>query len=138
VEETINGFDGTITGTMWNSGRNGIVFNGIDNSTSLPQKAIDTVDKLEVGTISILFNFEDNLDQQPIQPLLYLGIDDENEMNDLFIIEIGHNRSFNRKLYVTWMRNGHVSLRFDTYFPLQEKKWYHLVVVFSSDGNTGF
>ncbi len=56
----------------------------------------------------------------------------------MFIIEIGHARQGNRKLYVTWVINGRPVLCFDSGFNLMPGKWYHLVVVVSKGDNTAY
>jgi len=90
------------------------------------------------GSISLWFKFEDVLDKERILPIFYLGIASEKERDNMFIIEIGHAKPNNRKLYVTWIINGRPVLCFDSGFNLEPGKWYHLVVVVSKKGNTAY
>ena len=90
------------------------------------------------GSISLWFKFEEPPNDQKVLPIFYLGIANETENDNMFIIEIGHARQGNRKLYVTWIINDRPVLCFDSGFNLKPGKWYHLVVVVSKGSNTAY
>ena len=138
--DSINEFHGTIFGAYWITGKigNALYFDGENDLINLPRNATDFIGSLEEGTITFWFNYTYNLNQQEIQPLFYMGIDDEDELDNMFIVEVGHKNPANRKLYVTWVINGGIPLCFDTGFNLEEKRWYHFALVVGSNGNTGY
>ncbi len=140
AHDSANGFDGTVYGEKWVKGRigNALDFDGADDFVNLPQNAINIIGNLSKGTIAFWFNYTYNLNEQEIQPLFYLGIDDENEPDNMFIIEIGHKNPANRRLYITWVINNRIPLCFDTGFNLEEKEWYHFAAVVGPNGNTGY
>ncbi len=139
AEEIINGFDGSVSGANWTSGvfGNALQFDGVDDFVNITQNAIATLGNLDQGSIAFWFNYFYNLDVRRIQPIFYLGINDKDEPDNMFIIEVGHADSSNRKLYVTWVDSG-LLLCFDSGFNLEEKVWYHLVVVVGPSGNTAY
>ena len=97
-------------------------------------EAIAEVGELTQGSISLAFRYEET--GQNVLPILYIG---DRKGESLFIIEIGHRGSNNRRLYVTWIPNGDKpALCFDSGFNLKPGKWYHLVVVVSEEGNTAY
>lgn len=138
--DSVNDFHGTVYGASWIAGKigNALDFDGENDFIDLPRNAIDFIGSLEKGTIAFWFYYNYNLDQQEIQPMFYIGIDDENETDNMFIIEIGHKNPANKKLYVTWVVGRRIPLCFDTGFNLEEKRWYHFAVVVGPNGNTGY
>lgn len=140
AEETINDFNGTVTGAIWTSGvfGNALEFDGVDDLVNVTQSAIATIGSLSQGTIAFWFKYVYNLDHREIQPLFYLGIDDTDELDTMFIIEIGHANPLNRRLYATWVVEGQIPLCFDTGSNLEENSWYHFAVVVGPTGNTGY
>jgi hypothetical protein len=144
-------YDGTIHGTTWVEGKKGsaLYFDGIDDYIILSQNAINSIGSLTQGTIAFWFKFESTLDTQTIMPIIYLGNEDKDKQDSIFIIEIGHSDMEaetltvdpdNTKLYVTWIdqtQNTDPILCFDTNQNLEENTWYHFALVVSSDGNTG-
>ncbi|MHA2357739.1 MAG: hypothetical protein ACXABK_03090, partial [Candidatus Heimdallarchaeaceae archaeon] len=140
AEESVNGFNGSVIGASWTSGvyGNALEFDGVNDFVNVSQSAISTTGNLDQGTIVFWFNYDYNLDQQEIQPLFYLGINDENETDNMFIIEVGHANAANRKLYVTWVGGAGIPLCFDTGINLLEGVWYHFAVVVGPSGNTGY
>ncbi len=140
AHDSVNEFHGVVYGASWIYGKigNALDFDGENDFVILPQSAINFIGSLDEGTIAFWFYYDYNLDQQEIQPLFYLGIDNENELDNMFIIEIGHKNPANRKLYVTWVVDGRIPLCFDSGFHLEEKRWYHFAVVVNPYGNTGY
>ena len=136
------GFHATVIGDpTWVQGmRNyAINFDGTNDYVDMPQDAIDYIGDLDQGTIAFWFNFTNNLQNQNIIPLFYLGIDNENDNDNMFIVEIGHGTTQNTRLYVTWIINQQIPLLcYDTGFNLDENTWYHFAVVVSPEGNTGY
>lgn len=106
-------------------------------------KEIETFRNLSYGAISVWFQYTDMLDSQSILPIFYAGTE-ENEPKDLLIIEIGHNKPGNKKLYFTVVHNNRIPLCFDSKDSLissqslEPGQWYHFVVNISPKGNTGF
>lgn len=105
--------------------------------------------EISEGTIAFWFNFESILETQTVMPILYLGSDDGSD--NMFIIEIGHSGGShgagsssdpdpsNTKMYTTWIKNNMLPfLCFDTNINLEENRWYHMAVVISENGNTGY
>jgi len=116
---------------------NAVYFNG-KGYIKFSKKTIETLGKLKKGSISLWFKYIDVLNKQEILPIFYLGISSENKTDNMFIIEIGHAKPGNKKLYVTWVINGKPVLCFDSRVNLESGKWYHLVVVVSYHGNTAY
>ncbi len=137
-----NDFHGTIIGnaTRINGMRgNALEFDGEDDYVDMPLDAVNYIGNLSQGTIAFWFNFTNILQKQKIIPLFYIGIDNENDEDDLFIIEIGHGGTQNTHLYVTWIIDQQIPvLCYDTNFNLNEHQWYHFTVVVGPDGNTGY
>jgi hypothetical protein len=140
--DSANGYHGIVNGgATWVSGQieNALLFDGIEDYVDLPQNAITDIGSLSQGTIVLWFKYSYNLDQQEISPLFYIGIDNENDPDNMFIIEIGHRNPSNTRLYVTWIKNNQVPiLCFDSRFLLNENQWYHFAVVVGPEGNTGY
>lgn len=139
--ERVQGLNGIIEGDPFLG--EGVVgsalfFDGIDDRVVFPENVIEVIAKLKQGTIAFWFKFDYNLDRQEIQPMFYLGVDDERKIPNHFIIEIGHRRPRNLKLYVTWVVNNRVPLCYDSGFNLIPGEWYHLALVVSEQGNTGY
>ena len=145
-------FDGTIYGNAtWGTGKKGnaLYFDGIDDYVKLSQDAIDSIGNLSIGTISFWINYTSILDSQVIMPIFYIGNEDKNDDDSLFVIEIGHfgtdtsetdvpNPS-DKKLYATWVdinQEQNPFLCFDTNENLEENTWIHFTVVVKSSGNT--
>ncbi len=60
AEETINEFNGTITGATWTSGvfGNALEFDGIDDLVNITESAITTIGSLSKETIVFWFKYE--------------------------------------------------------------------------------
>ncbi|MCL5018765.1 MAG: LamG domain-containing protein [Candidatus Pacearchaeota archaeon] len=125
-------------------------FNGVDDFVDL-SSSVSEVKPITEGTIALSFKFDSLLDTQSIMPVLYFGMDNENDPDNMFVIEMGHSGgSFgegsssqpdpsNKKLYVTWMKdNQQPFLCFDSNENLEENVWYHLTVVVDETGNRGY
>jgi len=152
--DSANGFHGTVSGgATWSAGKvgNSLYFDGIDDHVILPSSAIENIKDLAQGTISFWFNYESLLDEQPIMPIFYLGNDNVEDSESIFIIEIGHSDPespiytldpSNKKLYVTWTdwENNNLDplLCYDSLDNLEENTWYHFALVVGPDGNTGY
>jgi hypothetical protein len=137
-----NDFHADVIGEpVWVEGMRGnaLYFDGTNDYVEMPQDAVEYIGDLEKGTIAFWLNFENILQNQDIIPLFYIGIDNEYDEDDLFIIEIGHGTIQNTRLYVTWIIDQQIPvLCYDTAFNLEENKWYHFAVSVGPDGNTGF
>jgi len=137
-----NDFHATVIGNAtWIQGMRGnaLKFDGVNDYVNMPQNAVSYIGNLSQGTIAFWFNFTNTLQNQSIIPLFYIGIDDENDDDDLFIVEIGHGGTQNTRLYVTWIINQQIPvLCYDTGFNLNEDQWYHFAVVVGPNGNTGY
>jgi len=116
----------------------GMFFDGATDAVDLPVEALDAVGALTEGTIFVRFRYLNELDVRPIEPLVYMGIDNEGDADNLFVIEIGHDSASNHRLYFTWVRNGSLRLCFDTNFNLQQGKMYSFAGIVGPDGNTGY
>lgn len=141
VKDQVYGFIGTVLGEpriIEGVMGNALLFDGNDDYVALSSEVIESIGELHEGSISLWFKFDYNLDKQSIQPIFYLGIDDEKDVDNMFIIEIGHRRRENTKLYVTWVIEGRVRLCFDSGFNLKAGQWYHLVVIVNGEGNTAY
>lgn len=125
-----------------------IYFDGVDDYVKFSQETLNTIGNLNQGTIAFWFNFNSLLDTQTVMPLLFIGMDNEQDTDNLYVIELGHS-SFeglgtrpdpnNKKLYSTWIRdNREPFLCFDSNRDLEENKWHHFALVVGSDGNTGY
>jgi len=115
-----------------------VAFDGRDDRLIFSPQALAAMKELGQGTIAFWFRFEDVLHRQAILPLFYFGMAGERDEHNLLVIEIGHRRPGNRKLYVTWVAEDRVVLCFDTGFNLEPGQWYHFALVVSKQGNTGF
>ncbi len=138
VSEKVRSRTGRLEGSA--SFEKGVIDNAIhlDGSGYVDlSSAIQDISNMHEGTISLWFKFE-NVNQN-VLPILYFGRGDEEE-DSLFVIEIGHAKSSNRKLYVTWVTGGRrPALCFDSGYNLDPERWYHLVVVVGKDeGNTAY
>ncbi len=139
--DVASGLNGTIHGTRPAEGRvDGCLwFDGEDDYVDFPSGVIDAIGSLEQGTIAFWFNYSYILDRQEIEPLFHLGIDDGDEQDNMFIIELGHKYPVIRRLYVTWVIGQQIPvLCFDTGFHLDAGEWYHFAVTVGPDGNTGY
>jgi len=145
-------YNGIVHGATWVEGKKGsaLYFDGIDDYVMLSQNAINSIGSLTQGTIAFWFKYESLLDTQTIMPILYLGNEDKNDQDSIFIIEIGHSDTQeqtltpdpdNKKLYVTLTdltQNSDPILCFDTNQNLTENTWYHFALVVGTDNNTGY
>ena len=145
-------YDGTIHGATWVDRKKGsaLYFDGVDDYISLSYNAINSLGSLTQGTIAFWFKFESLLDTQTIMPIIYVGNEDKNDQDSIFIIEIGHSDTDeetltfdpdNKKLYVTWTdltQNTDPVLCFDSNQNLTENTWYHFTLVVGPSGNTGY
>ena len=139
-DSSVNGNDGLVQGATWNQGviGNCLRFDGDGDYVDFPQTAIDDIEALSQGTISLWFNYRYIVGQKKLQPFFYIGRDNQDVPQNHFIIEIGHFNVGNRKLYVTWIVDGDIPLCFDSGFNLNENRWYHFAVVVGPEGNTGY
>jgi hypothetical protein len=137
-----NNFHASIVGDpLWvpGMGSAALFFDGINDYIDMPLDAVEYIGGLSKGTIVFWFRFVNTLQNQNIIPLFYIGIDNENDDDDLFIIEIGHGGTYNTRLYVTWIIDQQIPvLCYDSGFNLDENQWYHFAVVVGPDGNTGY
>ena len=117
--------------------REALLFNG-SGYVRFSRDTASLLGSLREGSISLWFKYEEPPNEQKVLPIFYLGKASEAGEDNMFIIEIGHARPGNRKLYVTWVIGGRPALCFDTGFNLQPGKWYHLVVVVGGEGNTAY
>jgi len=126
---------------------NALSFDGVDDYVDLPQETTNQLKDLSQGTIAFWFKFDSLLDKQTIMPIFYIGMDNERDEDNIFIIEIGHFDERtpqalapnNKKLYVTWIKdNQDPFLCYDSRTNLEENKWHHFAVVVSPKGNTGY
>ena len=115
-----------------------LAFDGGDDRLMFTPRAVAAMSQLAQGTIAFWFRFEDVLSRQAILPLFYLGMPEEGREHNLMVIEVGHRRPGNRKLYVTWVEGDRVVLCYDTGFQLEPGRWYHFALVVGEFGNTGY
>lgn len=154
ASDSTGNYDATIYGdAIFSTGKKGnsLYFDGVDDYVKLPVEAISQIGNLTEGTISLWINYTSVLDSQVIMPIFYIGNEDNNDDDSLFIIEIGHFDNENpgpdmldpdnKKLYATWVDvaiDQNPYLCFDTNENLEENTWYHFVLVVNSSGNTGY
>lgn len=133
-----NQFDGDIVDASWVTGPvygNALSFNGSTGRADLSSAAaLSTIGGLEQGSISVWFYYR-GLAGNPISPVFYLG---QKGYNNFLVIEVGHNKVGNEKLYFTLAAGGSLILCFDSGTNLQRNRWYHFVAVVGPDGNTGY
>lgn len=103
----------------------------------LKEKELDAFRSLSEGSISLWFRFEKEGMKQSIMPIFFAGSSEEHPQN-LIILEIGHNRTDNQKLYFTVVLDNQIPLCFDSRVNLKPGEWYHFVVNVGSKGNTGY
>lgn len=148
VVDSINGYEGTIVGATRVDGKLGgaLYFDGEDDYVEFSQETMEAIGELEQGTIAFMFKFESLLDSQTVMPIFYIGVDDEGDEDNMFIIEMGHSDTDtaaidpnNKKIYTTWIKNNEWPfLCFDSNENLNENEWYHFAVTVGPDGNTGY
>jgi len=154
VPESMSGYDGTIIGdATWTMGQinNALSFDGEGDYVQLPQDAIEELGALTEGTIAFWFTYESILADQTIMPIFYIGNQNADDHDSIFIIEIGHSDTeaeqltvdpTNKNMYVTWTDWVQDSLEpvlcYDSDQNLEENTWIHFAVVVGSDGNTGY
>ncbi len=149
AKDSANAFDATVIGGSWGDGKIGsaIYLDGIDDYIELPQSALSKISSLSQGTISFWFKYKSLLDKQTVMPIFYLGMDDEKDKDNIFIIEIGHFDENmpgalapnNKKIYATWIKdNKEPFLCYDSNINLEENKWHHFALVVGVLGNTGY
>jgi len=137
AEDSADRFTARVDGNpAWGDGY--LIFDGLDDRVELSQSAVDSIGRLSTGTIVVRFRYDYVLDRQAIEPIFYYGIDDETELDNMFVIEIGHKNPRNRRLYATWVINGHIPLCFDTGVNLAPGRWYDFALVVGPAGNTGY
>lgn len=125
-------------------------FNGVNDFVDL-SNSVSEIKTITEGTIAFSFKFDSLLDAQSIMPILYFGMDNENDPDNMFVIELGHSGGSygegsssqpdpsNKKVYVTWMKNNQQPfLCFDSNENLEENVWYNLAVVVDETGNRGY
>ncbi|MFC1721712.1 LamG domain-containing protein [Patescibacteria group bacterium] len=151
VKDSADSYDGTIVGgAEYVPGKSGnaLSFNGTDGRVDFPKSVVDGIGGLEQGTIAFWFKYDSLLDTQQVEPIFFIGNDENDNQDDLYVIELGHS-SFdgagsqpdpeNRKLYSTWIKdNREPFLCYDSRVNLEEDTWYHFAVVVDSEGNTGY
>ena len=143
-DATTNQLHGTAYNVTYSEGpvSKALVFNGVNSRVIFPDLESappDTIGKLNVGSISLWFNFKNR--GGDILPMLYFGESDRNKPHNSLIIEIGHNNDANdRRLYFTIIVAPYNVTRFcfDSGMNLEEDVWYHFVAVVSAEGNTGY
>lgn len=153
VKDSAGVYDSTVHGNaVFKIGKKGnsVYFDGIDDFIQLPQNAIDDIGNLTQGAISFWFNYSSILDNQTIMPIFFIGNEDPNDQDSIFIIEIGHSDTEaetltvdpnNKNLYATWTdltQNSDPILCYDTNENIQENTWNHFALVVDPTGNTGY
>jgi len=154
ASDSAGNYNGTVIGeATWSTGYDGnaLYFDGADDYVQLPQNAIDDIGSLTQGTIAFWFNYSSLLDTQTIMPIFFIGNQDTNDNDSIFIIEIGHSDTEaegltidpeNKNVYVTWTDwetdNLDPVLCYDTNENQPEDTWIHFAVVVGPDGNTGY
>ena len=142
VDDSGNGINGTSYEIDHVDGISGkaIQFNSVQDAVLFPNQnetPPSEIGNLEVGTISVWFNFE-NIGGN-ILPILYFGESSENSDHNSLIIEIGHGPNEgdpeNRRLYFTIVNQGFC---FDSRENLTPNTWYHFVAIVDSNGNIGY
>lgn len=103
----------------------------------MKEHEMDTFRSLTEGSISLWFRFEKQGMNQSIMPIFFAGSSEEHPQN-LIILEVGHNRQSNQKLYFTVVKDNVIPLCFDSRINLQPEEWYHFVVTVGNKGNTGY
>lgn len=154
AKDSAKSHNGTIKGNaIFKTGKIGkaLYFDGVNDYVDIP--SFKDIGGLTKGTIAFWFDYESLLDTQTLMPIFYIGMDNEKDEDNLFIIEIGHfDDSYitskdappelspsNKKLYVTWVKdNLEPYLCYDSNVNLAENKWHHFAVVVDENGNTGY
>ncbi|RKY24420.1 MAG: hypothetical protein DRP79_07795 [Planctomycetota bacterium] len=142
-EASANAFHGRVYGALWSEGISGgaLEFDGIDDYVEITDGDgyPDSIGELSVGTISVWFEFDTYPEGGNIQPIFYLGDGIGGSGNSSLIIEIGHFRSGNSKLYFTVLKeNVIIPLCFDSRINLKTNTWYHFAAVVGPNYNTGY
>jgi len=137
------GFDGRLHGPEWSKGilGNALDFDGVDDYVEITDGNgyPDEIGALSAGTISLWFRFDSPALGDTIHPIFYLGDGTGGSGNSSLIIEIGHFKSGNQKLYFTILTdNKKIPLCFDSGFNLQLNTWYHFAAVAGPNFNTGY
>ncbi|MCB9897057.1 MAG: LamG domain-containing protein [Planctomycetes bacterium] len=142
VREHVAQLDGTALGAWADDGvcGNARAFDGVDDMVVLPQTALAAIGALPQGSLSVWFEFEEFTPFHNVQPIVYMGIDDTAQPDDMLVVEVGHRTGpeGNHKLYITWVVDDVLPLCFDTGFDLDFGRWYHFVAVVGPQGNTGY
>jgi len=140
VNDNVNGLMGEINGANWVKGIKGeaLQFDGNGAIVEMDRESLDTVGAIKHGTVSMWFKYR-GLGTTGILPLLYFGEDNDVGTISGIVIEIGHGSQADSKLYYTLYDNtSKPVLCFDSNENLKEDTWYHLAIVNSSQGNTGY
>ena len=127
---------------------NSLSLDGVDDYVDFPKSTSDELSKLSQGTIMFWFKFQSILDKQVVMPLLFFGMDNENDIDNMLIIEIGHFKDGgfdiqpdpnNKKIYTTWIKNNmEPFLCFDTKTNVAENEWNHFALVVGENKNIGY
>jgi hypothetical protein len=154
ASDSAGDYDGIVYGdAIWSTGKkdNSLYFDGVDDYVKLPDEAITAIGSLTQGTIAFWLNYTSILDVQSIIPIFFIGNQNKDDHDSIFIIEIGHSDTeagtfttdpSNKNLYVTWTDwvtdNMEPILCYDTNENLQESTWIHFALVVGPNGNTGY
>jgi hypothetical protein len=124
-------------------------FNGTSNFAEIPGKEGGTpavLSQLGEGSIAFWFKVDHIPTDFGIAPMFYYGMEDKCKFFDAankgLIIELGHTPVHFRseRLYFTMWKNGCTlpTFCYDSYHPIPEGEWHHIVVVVGKDYNTGY
>ncbi|MBU1890781.1 LamG domain-containing protein [Patescibacteria group bacterium] len=151
IIDSVKGHTGVIKGDLGRTeGKAGsaLYFDGVDDYVHLSEESLAEVSSLAQGTIAFWFKYSSVLNQQPIMPIFYIGIDSTEEEDNMLVVEIGHSNTqseeytldpVNKKLYITWVKEGQEPvLCFDSNENVEEDEWHHFALVVGPDGNIGY
>ena len=151
VKDSANDHKGTIKGNaVFEEGKigNALSFDGVDDYVTFSQSTVDEFGSLEQGTIAFWFKYTSLLDVQTVMPLFYFGINEANNNDNIYLIEIGHSAGDgmtdqpdpnDKKIYSTWIKNHREPfLCFDSTSNVEEGEWHHFAVTVDANGNTGY
>jgi hypothetical protein len=142
-DSSSSGYNGAIQGAAWQNGYTGgaLDFDGQDDLVevqSAGSKMLTQMGSLDVGSITVWFQYETRPDNG-ISPILYFGQGNPSgQPNEFVIIEIGHGKSSNQRLYFTISSGGGIPLCFDSALNLLPNTWYHFTAVVGPNFNTGY
>lgn len=145
VKDSVNGFEGTVYGAKFVEGKKGgaVYLDGKDDYIELSKEAHDKISNLSQGTIAFWFNFESILEKQKIMPIFYMGMEDDEDEDNILIIEVGHFKQGNlrsrdpdnKRLYSTFIKeSSHPFLCLDSGKSMVEGEWTHYALVSGPNG----